>query len=214
MKNKYSYFTSVNKFDIMQKNKIYEGAINVMISVGDLRPGMTFQYEGNLYVVLEYSHNKTARAAANIRVKMKNMRTGSTTEVTFGNSEKVARAHIEKRKMQYLYDAGGMLVFMDNETYEQIEIPSENLKWELNFLKPSDEVEVTSFEGEVLGVQLPINVPFRVTETEPAVKGDTATGATKNAVIETGFQIKVPLFISEGEVVIVNTVDGKYQGRA
>ena len=214
MKNKYSYFTSVNKFDIMQKNKIYEGAINVMISVGDLRPGMTFQYEGNLYVVLEYSHNKTARAAANIRVKMKNMRTGSTTEVTFGNSEKVARAHIEKRKMQYLYDAGGMLVFMDNETYEQIEIPSENLKWELNFLKPSDEVEVTSFEGEVLGVQLPINVPFTVTETEPAVKGDTATGATKNAVIETGFQIKVPLFISEGEVVIVNTVDGKYQGRA
>lgn len=185
-----------------------------MISVGDLRPGMTFQYEGNLFVVLEYSHNKTARAAANIKVKMKNMRTGSTTEVTFGNNEKVAKAHIEKRKMQYLYDAGGMLVFMDNETYEQIEIPADNLKWEMNFLKASDEVEVTSFEGEVLGVQLPVNVAFTITETEPAVKGDTATGATKNAIIETGFQIKVPLFISEGETVIVNTVDGKYQGRA
>ncbi len=185
-----------------------------MISVGDLRPGMTFQYEGNLYVVLEYSHNKTARAAANIRIKMKNMRTGSTTEVTFGNSEKVARAHIEKRKMQYLYDDGTSLVFMDNETYDQIEIPSERLEWEINFLKPSDEVEVTSFENEVLGVQLPVNVPFTVTETEPAVKGDTATGATKNATIETGFQIKVPLFISEGEVIIVNTIDGKYQGRA
>ena len=176
-----------------------------MINVGDLRPGMTFQYDGNLYVVLEYSHNKTARAAANIKVKMKNMRTGSTTEVTFGNSEKVAKAHIEKRKMQYLYD---------NETYDQIEIPSDRLQWELNFLKPSDEVEVTSFENEVLGVQLPVNVAFTITETEPAVKGDTATGASKNATIETGFQIKVPLFISEGEKVIVNTEDGKYQGRA
>jgi translation elongation factor P len=185
-----------------------------MINVGDLRPGMTFEYEGNLYVVLEYSHNKTARAAANIRVKMKNMRTGSTTEITFGNSEKVARALIEKRKMQYLYDAGGTLVFMDNETYDQIEISKENLEWEINFLKVSDEVEITSFEGEILGVQLPINVPFTVTETEPAVKGDTATGATKFATIETGFQIKVPLFINEGEVVIVNTQDGKYQGRA
>ncbi len=185
-----------------------------MISVGDLRPGMTFQYEGNLFVVLEASHNKTARAAANIKVKMKNMRTGSTTEITFGGGDKVPKAHIEKRKMQYLYDAGGMLVFMDNETYEQIEIPSDRLKWELNFLKASDEVEVTSFEGEILGVALPINVEFTVTEAEPAVKGDTASGATKNAIIETGFQIRVPLFISEGERVIVNTVDGKYQGRA
>lgn len=185
-----------------------------MISVGDLRPGMTFQYEGNLYIVLEASHNKTARAAANIKVKMKNMRSGSTTEITFGGNDKVARAHIEKRKMQYLYDSGDALVFMDNETYEQIEIPSENLEWEKNFLKESDEIEVTSFEGEVLGVSLPINVPFKITETEPAVKGDTATGATKYATIETGYQIKVPLFISEGEMVIVNTVDGKYQGRA
>ena len=185
-----------------------------MINVGDLRPGMTFQYDGNLFVVIEASHNKTARAAANVRVKMRNMRTGTTTETTFGGNEKVARAHIDKKKMQYLYDSGSDLVFMDNETYEQIEIPSSNLEWELNFLKPSDEVEVTSFEGEVLGVSLPINVPFKIIETEPAVKGDTATGATKNATIETGYQIKVPLFISEGETVIVSTVDGKYQGRA
>ena len=181
-----------------------------MISVGDLRPGITFEYEGNLYVVLDYSHNKTARAAANIKVKMKNMRSGATTEITFGGNDKVKKAHIDKRKMQYLYNSGDALVFMDNETYEQIEIPAGNLEWEMNFLKESDEVEVTSYEGEVLGVSLPINVPFTITETEPAVKGDTATGATKNAIIETGFQIKVPLFISEGEVVIVNTVDGKY----
>lgn len=185
-----------------------------MISVGDLRPGVTFEYDENLFVVLDYSHNKTARAAANIRIKMKNLRTGATTEITFGGNDKVKKAHVDKSKMQYLYNSGEALVFMDNETYEQIEIPADNLKWEINFLKESDEVEVTSYEGEVLGVALPINVPFKVIETEPAVRGDTATGATKNAVIETGFQIKVPLFISEGEVVIVNTVDGKYQGRA
>lgn len=185
-----------------------------MINVGDLRPGMTFQYEGNLYVVIDASHNKTARAAANIKVKMKNMRSGSTTEITFGGNDKVEKAHIEKRKMQYLYDDGESLVFMDNETFDQIEINGDKLEWEKNFMKESDDVEITCFEGEVLGLHLPINVPFTITETEPAVKGDTATGATKYAIIETGFQIRVPLFISEGEVVVVNTVDGKYQGRA
>jgi elongation factor P len=185
-----------------------------MINVGDLRPGMTFQYEGNLYVVLQYSHNKTARAAANIRVKMKNMRTGSTTEVTFGNNEKVQRAHIEKRKMQFLYDSGDMFIFMDNETYEQIEIPSDRVEWEKNFLKPSDEVEIRFFESEVLDVALPVKMTFTITETAPAVKGDTVTSATKDATIETGFQIKVPLFIEEGEQVIVNTEDGKYDSRA
>ena len=112
-----------------------------MISVGDLRPGITFEYEGNLYVVLDYSHNKTARAAANIKVKMKNMRSGATTEVTFGGNDKVKKAHIDKRKMQYLYNSGDALVFMDNETYEQIEIPAGNLEWEMNFLKESDEVD-------------------------------------------------------------------------
>ncbi len=185
-----------------------------MINVGDLRPGMTFQYEGNLFIVLEASHNKTARAAANIKVKMRNMRSGSTTEVTYGANDRVAKAHIEKRKMQYLYNSGTALVFMDNETYEQIEIDESGLKWEMNFMKESDDVEITCFEGEVLGLSLPINVPFKIIETEPAVKGDTATGATKYATIETGYQIKVPLFISEGEIVVVNTTDGKYQGRA
>ena len=173
-----------------------------MINATDLRPGTTFEYDGNLYVCLDYSHNKTARAAANIRVKMKNMRTGTTTEMTFGNGAKVKKAQVEKNKMQYLYDNGGMLVFMDNETYDQVEIPADRLEWEINFMKPSEEVEVTSY------------VPFKVTETEPAVRGDTATGATKFATIETGYQIKVPLFIEEGEIVVVNTTDGKYSGRA
>ncbi len=185
-----------------------------MINVGDLRPGMTFGYEGNIFVVLEASHNKTARSAANIRVKMKNLRTGSTTEITYGGNDKVERAHIDKDKMQYLYDSGDMLVFMNNETYEQIEIPSSNLKWELNFLLPTNEVEVTSYEGEVLGVYLPVNMPITISECEPAVKGDTATGAQKNAILETGLQIRVPLFIEAGETVLVSTADGKYVGRA
>ena len=163
-----------------------------MINVSDLKPGVTFQLDGNLYVVLDYSHNKTARAAANIKVKMKNLRTGSTTELTFGGNDKVKRG----------------------ETYEQIEIPAENLEWEKNFLKESATATIRSFEGEVLGVQLPDKVTLQITEAEAAVKGDTATGATKNAVLETGFQIKVPLFIDEGEMVVISTAEGKYSGRA
>ena len=111
-----------------------------MINATELRPGVTFEYDGNLYVCLDYSHNKTARAAANIRVKMKNMRTGTTTEMTFGSNAKVKKAQVEKSKMQYLYDNGGMLVFMDNETYDQVEIPADRLEWEINFMKPSDNV--------------------------------------------------------------------------
>ena len=162
-----------------------------MINVSDLKPGVTFQMDGNLFVVLDYSHNKTARAAANIKVKMKNLRTGSTTEMTFGGNDKVKRAQIDKKEMQYLYNTGDAFVFMDGETYEQIEIPA-----------------------EILGVQLPDKVTLQITEAEQAVKGDTATGATKNAVLETGFQIKVPLFINEGEMVVISTAEGKYSGRA
>ena len=164
-----------------------------MINVSDLKPGVTFQLDGNLYVVLDYSHNKTARAAANIKVKMKNLRTGSTTELTFGGNDKVKRAQIDKKEMQYLYNTGDAFVFMDGETYEQIEIPAENLEWEKNFLKESATATIRSFEGEVLGVQLPDKVTLQITEAEAAVKGDTATGATKNAVLETGFQIKAAL---------------------
>ena len=187
---------------------------DVNVDLSDLKPGVTFQMDGNLFVVLDYSHNKTARAAANIKVKMKNLRTGSTTEMTFGGNDKVKRAQIDKKEMQYLYNTGDAFVFMDGETYEQIEIPAENLEWEKNFLKESDTATIRSFEGEVLGVQLPDKVTLQITEAEQAVKGDTATGATKNAVLETGFQIKVPLFINEGEMVVISTAEGKYSGRA
>lgn len=184
------------------------------VNIKELKPGNAYTENNDLFLCISNDQNKQGRLSGKYMVKRKNMRTSAITEVSYNPTAKVDLAMIEKRKMQYLYDSGDSFVFMDNETYEQIEIPADNLKWEINFLKESDEVEVTSYEGEVLGVALPITVPFKVIETEPAVRGDTATGATKNAVIETGFQIKVPLFISEGEVVIVNTVDGKYQGRA
>ena len=184
------------------------------INIKELKHGNAYTENNELYLCVSNEQNKQGRLSGKYMVKRKNMRTGSITEISYNPTGKVELAMIEKIKMQYLYDAGDMLVFMDNETYDQLEIPSDRLKWELNFLKPSDEVEVTSHEGEVLGVALPINVALTITETEPAVKGDTATGATKNAVLETGYQIKVPLFISEGEVVMVNTQDGKYQGRA
>ena len=185
-----------------------------MINATDLRPGVTFEYDGNLYVCLDYSHNKTARAAANIRVKMKNMRTGTTTEMTFGSNAKVKKAQVEKSKMQYLYDNGGMLVFMDNETYDQVEIPMDRLKWERNFIVPNSNVNISSYEGEILGVILPDKATLKIVECEQAVKGDTATSASKNAVLETGLEVKVPLFINQDEMIVVNTNDGKYSGRA
>ncbi len=185
-----------------------------MISSNDLRSGMSILHEGNLYVVIDTSHNKTAQRQMIIKAKVRNMRTGSVTELTFIGGDKIEPAHIEKRPMQYLYDSGDFIVFMDGETYEQIEIEKSRLEWELNFMKENSDVTVTTFENEVLGVSLPEKIALTVTQAEPAVKGDTATNAQKNAVVETGYEIRVPLFISEGEVVMVNTTDGKYSGRA
>ena len=137
-----------------------------------------------------------------------------TIEQTFNTNIKFEKAIIEKKPMQYLYGSGDMYNFMNMETYEQIDLAKESLGDNAKFLKEGLEVEVTFYKGEVLGINLPEKIEYEVIETEPAVKGDTATGATKNATIETGYQIKVPLFINEGEMVLVNTVDGKYQGRA
>ena len=183
------------------------------VNIKELKPGNAYVEDNELYLCISNDQNKQGRLSGKYMVKRKNMKTGSITEISYNPTAKINPAMIDKSKMQFLYDSGTGLVFMNTETYDQIEIPSERLQWEINFLKASDEVEVTSYEGEVLGVQLPTNVSFTITETEPAVKGDTATGATKNAIIETGFQIKVPLFIEEGEVVVVNTTDGKYVGR-
>ena len=183
-----------------------------MISSNDLKPGMTIQQDGEIFVVLEQSQNKTARSAMVVKAKVRNLRSGANVELSFGGGDKVAPAHIDKKEMQYLYDSDDALIFMDNETYEQIEVLKDNLKWEINFLKPNDNVMISMFEGEILGVILSDKVSLRVVECEPAVKGDTATSASKNAVLETGLEVKVPLFISQDEVILINTSDGKYSG--
>ncbi len=185
-----------------------------MIIVNDLKPGLTIEYENGIYVVLDISHNKTAMRQMIVKAKAKNLRTGTIIDLSFTGGDKVEQAHIDKREMQYLYDDGTNCIFMDNETYEQLEIPMENLKWELNFIKPNSNVNISLFEGEVLGVILPDKVALQIVEAEPAVKGDTATGATKNAKLETGLEIRVPLFINDDEMVMVTTADGKYAGRA
>lgn len=185
-----------------------------MIIVNDLKPGTTFENEKNIYVVLDLQLNKTAMRQMIVKVKVRNLRTGVINELTFTGGDKVEQAHVEKRQMQYLYDSGEALVFMDNDTYDQIEIGKERLEWEMKFLKENDMVTVTSYEGEILGVALPDKVALKVVECEPAVKGDTATSASKNAKVETGLELRVPLFINQDEMILVNTADGKYSGRA
>lgn len=185
-----------------------------MIIVNDLRPGITFVYENNIYSVIEASHNKTAMRQMIIKAKARNLRSGAIIEISFTGGDKVEPAHIDKKEMQYLYDSGDALVFMDTNTYEQIEIQKSNLTWELNFLKPNDNVNISSYENEILGLILPDKVTLQIIETEPAIKGDTATNALKNATVETGLQVRVPMFIEQDEYVIVNTSDGKYHSRA
>jgi elongation factor P len=185
-----------------------------MVIVNDLKPGTAFEYEGNIYQVLNVDHNKTAMRQMIIKVKVKNLRTGVINEISFTGGDKVEQAHVERKTMQYLYDDGTSLVFMDNETYDQIEIGKDRLEWELKFLKPNANVQISMYENEILGVILPDKVELQIVECEQAVKGDTATSASKNAVVETGLEIKVPLFIQNGEMVIISTADGKYSGRA
>ena len=185
-----------------------------MILVNDFRPGITFLYDNNIFIVIDTQHNKTAMRQMIVKTKVKNLRSGSITEISFTGGDKVEAAHIEKKEMQYLYDDGDALVFMDTSTYDQVEIQKENLKWEMNFMKPNDNVNFSTYEGEILGIILPDKVSLEISECEPAVKGDTATSAQKNAILETGWQIKVPLFIEQGEMVSISTSDGKYSGRA
>ncbi len=185
-----------------------------MISSNDLKPGQTINVNGDIFVVLDIGQNKTARSAMVVKAKVRNLRTGSNVELTWGGGEKVEPAMIEKRPMSYLYDSGDALVFMDQETYDTVEIPSERLEWEKKFIKENDVVSVTNYEGEILGITLPDKAALTVVECEPAVRGDTSQAAMKNAKLETGLEVKVPLFINEGEKIEVSTTDGKYSGRA
>ena len=184
-----------------------------MIIVNDFKTGVTINYEGNLYQVLEFQHVKPGKGAAIVKAKLKNLRTGSIAEYSFGAGTKVPTAHISKQKMQYLYASGNVYSFMNMETYEQIELDESQIVNEIKFLKEGLEVMITFFESEMLGIELPEKIDYVITNTEPAVKGNTATNATKDAIIETGLLVRVPLFINEGEEIIVSTKDGKYVSR-
>ena len=185
-----------------------------MINCTEIKPGQCFTWENELYQCIDIQLNKTAMAKMKVKVKVKQPKTGVVKELSLISGDKVGEAYIDKRPMQFLYDGGDMMVFMDQETYEQIEIPKDKLEWEANFLVANLDVNIMIYEGEILGLILPDKVELELTECEPAVKGDTATNALKNAVCETGLAVKVPMFINEGERIIVSTADGKYSSRA
>ena len=184
-----------------------------MINVNDFKTGVTIQYEDGIYQVLEFQHVKPGKGAAIVKAKLKNLRTGAIAEQTFNAGIKVPAAHISKQKMQYLYVSGSTYSFMNMETYEQIELDESQIGNDVKFLKEGLEVYITFYESEMLGIELPEKIDYVITSTEPAVKGNTATGATKDAIIETGLLVRVPLFIEEGEEIIVSTKDGKYVSR-
>lgn len=185
-----------------------------MISVNDFKTGLTVEVDGDIYTVLDFQHVKPGKGAAFVRSKLKNLRNGNTVEKTFRAGETIGRAQIDNRGVQYLYASGQEHVFMDNETYDQFSLTSEQLEWELNFLKENMNVNIISYQGEILGINLPNSVELKVVETEPGIKGNTATGATKNAKVETGLNVQVPLFINEGDVLLIDTREGKYISRA
>ena len=185
-----------------------------MVNVTELRPGNYFIDEGNLYQVLDILLNKTAMRKMVAKVKVKNVRTGTINELARNSGYMVDNVRLDKRAMQYLYDSGDFLVFMDQETYDQVEIPVDRLQWEKQFLKGDEVVEITSYEGEILGVNLPAKVTLKITQCDPGVRGDTVNKPTKPATLETGLVVRVPLFIEEGEEVLVRTDTGEYDGRA
>jgi elongation factor P len=185
-----------------------------MINVTELRPGNYFTEGGNLYNVLDILLNKTAMRKMVAKLKVKNVRTGAITELAFNSGYQIERISIEKRNMSYLYDSGDFLVFMNNQTFDQVEVPKSMLTWEIQFLTENAEVEIATYEGEILGITLPAKVALKVTECAPGIKGNTVQNATKDAVLETGLRLRVPLFIEEGETIMVRTDNGAYDGRA
>ncbi|EJE98691.1 elongation factor P [Liquorilactobacillus mali] len=185
-----------------------------MISVNDFKNGLTILVDGEIWRVVEFQHVKPGKGSAFVRSKLKNLRSGAVQEKTFRAGEKVERAQIDNKKMQYLYADGTSHVFMDMETYEQLELPEERVKQELNYLKENMVVSIIMYGSETLGVELPNTVDLEVKATEPGIKGDTASGGSKPATLETGLVVQVPFFINEGDVLTINTQDGSYISRA
>ena len=185
-----------------------------MVNCTEVRPGNTFEHEGQIYTCLTIDLNKTAMAKMKVKIKSKNVRTGAVLELSFIGGDKVEILRLDKKQMQYLYDDGEGYVFMDIENYDQVSVPKERLAWEMNFLVPEAVVQMTFYEGEIMGIELPAKVTLQITDCDPAVRGDTARSATKDATLETGLTVRVPLFIEEGEEVLVRTDTGEYDSRA
>jgi len=185
-----------------------------MISAGDFRNGVTFEMDGNVVQVIEFQHVKPGKGAAFVRTKFKNVVTGAVVERSFNPTDKYPTAFVERKDMQYLYSEDNLYYFMDMETYEQLPIDKAKLGDSFDVVKENMEVKVLSYKGNVFGVEPPFFVELEVTETDPGFKGDTATNATKPAVLETGAEIKVPLFINQGDMVRIDTRTGEYMERA
>lgn len=185
-----------------------------MVTAGDFRNGVTFEMDGNVYSIIEFQHVKPGKGAAFVRTKIRNVISGAVTEKTFNPNDKYPTAFIERKDMEYLYNDGDLYYFMDSETYEQLPISPNVLGDNFRFVKENMVCKVLSYKGNVFGIEPPNFVELQVTETEPGVKGDTATNVTKPAPLETGAEIKVPIFINEGEMIRVDTRTGEYMERA
>ena len=185
-----------------------------MVTAGDFRNGVTFEMDGNVYSIIEFQHVKPGKGAAFVLTKIRNVISGAVTEKTFNPNDKYPTAFIERKDMEYLYNDGDLYYFMDSETYEQLPISPNVLGDNFRFVKENMVCKVLSYKGNVFGIEPPNFVELQVTETEPGVKGDTATNVTKPATLETGAEIKVPIFINEGEMIRVDTRTGEYMERA
>ena len=184
-----------------------------MINATELRKGVVIEYEGKLYQVVEYQHVKMKRTAL-AKVKLRDINAGHTMERSFQSNERLVRARLDSSQMQYLYNDGDLYYFMDQENYEQIPLNKDQLGDAMNYLKEGNSVEMTTYKGEIIGVEMPITVELEVTETDPGFKGDTATSGNKPATLETGVQIQVPLFINQGDIIKVDTRTGTYIERS
>ena len=185
-----------------------------MINVNDIKNGMTVKIDNNIYTVVDFKHVKPGKGSAFVRTKLKNLRTGATTEITFNAGVKIETARVEKQNMQFLYNQGDTYYFMNMQTYDQIELNKASLGDDVKFLKENLEVIISFYEGEIMGIILPDKVDYLITKSEPGVKGNTTSTAMKDAELETGMVVKVPMFINEGERILVSTADGKYVSRA
>ncbi len=184
-----------------------------MLSASEFRKGLTFEMDGQVYVIVDFQHVKPGKGAAFVRTKIKNIMTGAVIEKSFNPTDKYPKAHIERKEMQDLYEDGGLYYFMDNETYEQIPLNKEQVEDAIMYIKPNDTAIIKFYKGEAFSVEAQNFVELEVTHTEPGFKGDTATGATKPATLETGIVINVPLFINTGDRIRVDTRTGEYMER-